>query len=798
MVNFSKLNIKELLLYSPYDYFYGHGPILNEDDFVSQLRVIPDAYKDMKFNLMQSIRDNTYTIVSGYAGNGKTTFLHWFKEEIKDFYIVDIINVIRKGVGFDLEYTLVEKYLTSELWDRLDIDVFDIMCRNRDNIFFDYFDAKLLDKVDNYYSRCKGESENRELFESIFEDINSNPKNSSYSQKLILYILHAVLLQLKDKPGEESDDIKPYLLCFDNLDELRIGHLTDDVWIHTLDAISKLNSIFSKLENTKKNDLTNKISLLFVFRDANFAVGAAQANDRLSHITKQLRFFYTNSGLEITNKRLSVYAKYGHNSKIYDNDEDICNLMKFISEDKVLMKERLMPLFNYNSRQFSDAVVNIVTPESISGKLYSLFDMTEERYNAFPKDEAMRNGKRGIFMNTFIRHLSNVSFLERVAPKIENTPDNEGHCNSARMFLTVLCNLSFGNRTEESRDEKAEAEPVQVPLITIYKYCKDIMTTDDFFDTITSLIDFNKSSWAHLITVYNKKPTQLGKEYYFDFSSEKEILNAQGMTEDLKKIAISANASAYIYLRYILTHFEYIAAYKVARNNLIHDKPLFLRTNIGNYRKLKWEFEETIETVYKTVKRYYDRTENFFDEVFKKKLKYTREEYCHPDSVYIFKGDYHSKIRNQKYYPLYMTRLLTTHIRYLDDFRIYINNYYGTEIENTLNKIPDNLASNFKNKEGINTFLLEYIEKYVTLLKKIDDPAKGDIAQKLSDQLKEVKLNPKLSVAIEELSDPDEEEFELPSQMGDKENDYNLDEKLGTSNRFGNRGALFKQADDDE
>jgi hypothetical protein len=749
--NFSELNLRELFLYTPYDHLYDSRAILSEEDFINKLRIIPDAYKDLRDNLKQSIRDNTYTILSGYAGNGKTTFLYWFKEEIKDSYTVDIINVIKHGVGFALDHTLVEKCLEHELWDRLDVETFKIIGKNR-NIFSVYFDTKSLDSITNYYQRCNNESKDRELFNDVFID-------TKFSHKLILFLFNAILMQLKGKT--ELNGIKPYLLCFDNLDELKIEYFTDDIWENVLDAMSKLNSIFSEIEETKNFNHTLKISLLFVFREANFAVGAAQANDRLSHITKEIRFFYTNSGLKIAKKRLDVYNEYRYHrrniqTEWYSNDERIYDLTAIIIEDKVLMNERLMPLFNYDYRQFSDAVVNISTPKAISGKLYSLFMMTKEQYDAFPNDKLMRNGKRGILMNTFIRHLSDVNFLERIVPKTDIV-DKKRHCNYVRMFLTVLCNLSFGNRTEKQRNEKAESEPTQVSIIEIYKYCKKIMTVNEFFDTIESLIDFNKSSWAHLITIYNKMPYPAqNNSYKFDFSREIKSLNEKIVPEDLKKISISANASAYIYLRYILTHFEYIAAYKANSNkDSIYDyKPLFMCTDI-NLKDSKWEFEKTIENVYTIVKAYSVRTRNFFKEIFIEKLKYTPEKYCASDSVYIFKGDYDDRIgQNKPFYPFYMTRLLTTHIRYLDDFRLYINKYCDAKIQNTLNEITDKrLTVNFKNKEAINSFILSFIEKYVVLLEEIQDPAIGKgIINKFKENLEEAKRNPILIVEFEELT----------------------------------------------
>jgi hypothetical protein len=743
---FSQLSLKELFFYTPYDHLYDHKSILTEDDFINQLR-IENSYDDLKKNLVQSIRNDAFTFLCGYTGNGKTTFIHWFKEQIKD-YTVDIINVIKNGVGFDLEITLVETCLVDELWDRLDVEVFKIIRSNRNNIFFRYFDAKLLDRITNYCQRYDREDKpkNIELFYYIFED-NSGTKNS-YSQKLMLYLLNAIVPQLET--AENPNSIKPYLLCFDNLDELKIEHLSGDVWENTLDATFKLNSIFFELK--KDFNYTLKTSLLLVFREANWAVGAAQANDRLSHITAQMHFFCVNNGLEIIRKRIKVYAD-AHNEED-NNDKRILELAEIIFKDEVLINERLMPLFNYDYRQFVDALVRITAPIFISGKEYRLFNMTEKQYDAFPKDKFI-NGKRGILMHAFIRHLSNDNFLNRIAPRTD-IHDTRGHCNFARMFLTVLCNLAFGNKAEEQRNERAEAMPAPVPLMEIYKYCKNIMTPGEFFDTINSLIDINRSSWTHLITLYNKEPVQFNKnEYTFDFSAEKKNLDKGNMTGDLRKIAVSPNASAYIYLRYIITHFEYIAAHKASSSNSIYDyKPLFLCTNT-NITTVKWEFEETIETVYGIVKAYSARTEKFFNEVFIDRLEYDHKKYCRPDSVYIFKGDYHNGSKKKWHYPFYMTRLLTTHIRYLDDFRRYINEHYYKEMETTLKTIDNKIARNFKNRAGINSFILEYIGKYIKLLEDIPDPSKEGIDEKLRIQWEQAKDNPKLPVAVERLYDSD-------------------------------------------
>ena len=188
-----------------------------------------------------------------------------------------------------------------------------------------------------------------------------------------------------------------------------------------------------------------------------------------------------------------------------------------------------------------------------------------------------------------------------------------------------------------------EAKPNEISLLQAYEACKDFISIPDFFDRIVELVDINMSSWAHLITIYGIEPIRNGGEYHFDFDDIKKILsnhyNKIKLTADERKkignVSFSLNASAYIYLRRLLPHFEYMSAYKTKESEIEWEsiKPLFQLTNF-NIKKMEWEFQIKLNDVFKHVSTYRANTENYFRKTFP---QLSKGDYV--KSNYVFKGD---------------------------------------------------------------------------------------------------------------------------------------------------------------
>jgi len=315
-------------------------------------------------------------------------------------------------------------------------------------------------------------------------------------------------------------------------------------------------------------------------------------------------------------------------------------------------------------------------------------------------------------------------------------------------MLTVFSNLSYEKNGFSKNDrELHEAKPNPFTLIKAYEACKDIFSVSEFFDRIVELVDINKSSWAHLITIYGKEPRKNGKEYCFDFTEEKRILSEHYTSNDDKKkisdISFSLNASAYIYLRHLLPHFEYMSAYKTRKDGISwYDmKPLFQLTDF-NVQEMKWEFQIKIDEVFEHVSTYRENIQNHFDKCFVKQTNIkTKDDLV--KSKYVFKGDI-TEVTKGDVYPLYMTRLITSHIGYIETFRHYVT---ADDVFAIIQKNVDVLDEQIKSlaittKDEIHNYLHTIIGKYLDLLIKVEDPTQIKIQSDLKSALDEAEQNP--------------------------------------------------------
>lgn len=747
-MNKKELSYRDALIYNPYD--NNRRPKSLDGVNFSDIRIIPQSYLDERFNLSNIVNPSSnfcrqFYIISGYSGNGKTTFLYWFQEQIvKEGFWFEITNLIEQAHGIEDDFRLVQKsiihkFKTNLLKKQTLSFIFDHKI-----IFRTFFSKELIATI----ADLKNDN-NYEIYRSL--DLI---EVLEFNQLLLLYVLDKVL-DFVFKP--EYAATKSFTFCFDNLDELRFEYMTPKMWEVILDLSSNLRYI---IQNTNIDFDEKKITFILVFREANIACGIAALNDRLSPAIRGKRFIYTSIAKEIIEKRIKLVDR--------DLDEDDLKfkfLLESIINDRIL-DVLILPLFNYDYRKLSEAIADCVQPEEIEGKKYRIFDAQKDEYVSIPP--LYNYLKRGILVNMFIRYFAKENYLEKLAPIRNGWLKETPYCNKTRLMLTVLSNLSFPNGYPQNLKELAEIKPMTFTLYSAFCECKMfIENPSEFFKVLKPLIDLDKSSWAHLITIYGKQPVREFNSYNFDFSKDVELfekkIKNENLTETEEKylndFAITLNASAYAYLRHILTHFEYISGYKTKNSGLTYYtlKPLILSTQSTVVNKeVLWEFQSQIIHVYDIVELYVYNNLEFFKVKFKDtEDKEARIEYC--TSKHVFRGDSNNhfeqidELRNEKLYSFYSSRVIATHINYLDNFRQYITNEGFNKLEMELSR-TDKTSPNLNTRGKIHEFVLSYIEKYINLLEFFGDPSMRGITAKLKEAHKDAKNNNKLWVSVKQPS----------------------------------------------
>jgi hypothetical protein len=728
--NFNKLSFQDLLNYNPYEKefnFLNDG--IEESDFDEIFVLIPE-FEDEEAKLIKALdpygneRRNIITL-SGYSGNGKTTFLNWIKPRFEERgYYFKINNIIKEGVGHITSEELISKSMAKELIQQLqesDCTSFKAICGN-EKIFFNEFDLNLdtqryLSGRINVYSQMQQiiESGNTKEFAAINRLIDSLP----LKQVLIIYFLEYLI-------KNSNENRESCIFCFDNLDEIEFEYLTENFWTNFLDIKSLMISFCQSLK--LKIDFTRHVFFIFVFREATLQIRNAHFSDRLLQFIGKTRIILTGSARAIVKKRISTAEKYFEKSKL---DSSVYHLTKILATD-VYTDKVLLPLFNFDYRTLNRTIHQILKDEE-SRKIVDIYISTKKEFeygeieniDSYGEDDVL-SGLRGAMLHLFISFLfDNRKFFEFASKNTiptktnQDTLDSEITCRPSRMLLTALCSLSYPDGLPRDHTNLMLIRPKEVGLLHLYNTIRRINAVSEvFFEWIGRLFDVHMGSWAHMVSIFNKE-IKHGSDLKIDFNDEslklsflnlnqfKSNIDNSNIEKELNHIKICINASGYIYLSTIMVHYEYFVNLVMLINPNKKIKPLFQSIDF-DYKEAKYEFEVLMNLVYEYVSELKNKLDKSLENVIFKS-GYELKSYVN--------SEFGFKRHNDTPKLLYSTRIITTHIQYLDAFRYFLcKSKSFTEIQDKLKK-HEHFSFQARSNEKINEILVAQIEKYVKLLK---------------------------------------------------------------------------------
>lgn len=718
----NSITLSDWLSYSPYDFNRNLKRYLDINDF-KEIRIIPQSYATELNKLRISIDPESnykrkFYIVSGYSGSGKTTFIHWCKEEFEnEGYWFDIINLIATPTNPRDEYDIITRSTIKSNMELLGDNSILKLIEQEKTVFFDYFKPEDIIKIQEYLRKIQ--TSKYDLHEFLY--------SLSVEQNLFLYIF----AQLYNIINNREHKKKSYIFCLDNLDELNYKYLTSDLWKEINTLSHTLTQIGEELE--LDFDFQKQMTFILVFREANLGCICAQRNDLIRKFIGHSRLIYPENGRDIISKRLRVYKEAKQ-----DNNEILSLAELIIDSDATFSESRLFPLFNYDIRKLSEALINLKSPEH-----KHILDFSVDTYKKI--ETTYKYIQRGILFNCIIKYLSIESFFDKLSPK-EKRDKDMSYANTKRMMLIVFSNLSYPTGFKSDNNELNQQKPEPFSIVKGFEPLMNIIEPEEYCRSLNELLDLNTSSKTHLITIYGKTFEPSGNKYYFDFKKEVEILKdfkeKKGSLQNLSaedqslitSINISLNATAFIYLKYILSHFEYMSTCKTG--NKKNTKALTLLNYINSSTK-NWMFIEQIEKVYKVAEGQCHNIFNFYT----KKIKPL---YPNIDqfkkSPLTFKGG-----GWDGFYALHIFRTISCHITYIDTFRVYLYRHYDEYIAPVLEST--NYSIELNNKETINNALMEQIKKYIDLHSLFsDDEDILKVGKKLEAQYEEALKKPETFV----------------------------------------------------
>lgn len=720
--NFSKLSFQDLLNYNPYEKeFSFRNDGLDTADFDEVFVEIPEfrIEEQRLIEILDPDEDNRKNLVtlSGYSGNGKTTFLNWIKPrfEARGYYF-KINNIIKEGVGHITSEELISKSMASELIAQLQSSQcrsFKAICENQE-IFFTAFDIHIdtnryEEKQINLYKELQKISES-DVLNTDYATLNRLVDSLPLKQILIIYFLEHLI---------KNNDAgrKRCIFCFDNLDEIEFEYLTEKFWETFLDIKSLMITFSQKLK--LEIDFTKHVFFIFVFREATLQIRNAHFTDRFLSYIGKTRMILTGSARDIVKKRIAVAEKYFDDKKLQSM---VFELTKILSQD-IFTDKILLPLFNFDYRSLNRTIHQILKDEN-SRKIVDIYRRTKKEFeigetNDINLKDDILYGLRGSVLFLFISFLfDNKKFHEFaakqviVAKDIDDSEIGSMICRPSRMLLTAIFSLSYPNAIPKDHTNRMLIKPQQVGLLHLYNTIKDIPSVkDSFFIWLSKLFDVKMGSWAHMVSIFDKEISH-GPDNNIDFTIEigkilqleKSTKNYPEVEKELNEIKVCINASGYIYLSIIMVHYEYFI--NVLNTTGRNHKPLFQALDY-NFKENKFDFEIIMNDVFEYVKDLKKKLDDSLEHVILKR-GYTFNEYV--NSAFAFKR--HENVPKM----LYSTRIITTHIQYLDSFRFFI--FKSRAFEEMQAQVAGNPSLNFtmRSKEKINETVLAQIEKYVKLL----------------------------------------------------------------------------------
>lgn len=680
------VDIYRILQGCPFDANRNINTLLTQELFFSKLFVKTPKIDELESDLCSLLHTfgTRILFLYGFSGIGKTTFINYFSiRNLFDFHI-KVID-FQKPTIESTDNLLFEFIRREILLDfRRERESFIVIAisfiKSNPSAFTGYLSKKFLDTLVGE----SGVDTNPKKIEKIIAALND--------EDVILFLFYYLMLNYSRCAIKKNT-----VIIFDNLDAVKIEYTTNYI-VNIFSKCITMGTDLSQDSNIFETPIDFRFLFRFVFllREANNIDIMAQISDsegyaQIKHIPFQMRFendLYQRMAV----KRFEFCKEIGLNLLLKKTEEFESFIHEILNHNS--FKNTVVPLFNYDFKKTIDGICSLVRINEIVE-----YCQKSRIYNYISNDE--KYGIGAILNWGIINYIKIENFLVLYDRRDEDSElIGNGHCNETRMILTVLLNLSPEIKGISSFNHQKE---FRVSLFDVGKIFERIIDVDNLFRKIARMFLTHQKNWVHLISIQNKfikDRNSLSNEarmFKLVTSSTTQEKDREEMIKLLRGIKIRINPSGYVYIKKVKIHFEY---YSVRAKNL---KSLFAVTRIiqpdGRY-----EFEEIIENVIKLVEIHLKNMTTFFSKKFgddvESKEKYLKSMFCFRHTG---KESPNSLLTERREAGIFHgLRVLTAHIGYIDNFRLF----FLRECE-----------ANQENVE-INKRLVNYLKKYALLVGK--------------------------------------------------------------------------------
>ncbi|HEX4953061.1 MAG TPA: hypothetical protein VF017_06675 [Thermoanaerobaculia bacterium] len=753
----------DVLLASPFDPNKNLSSTLDEGAFFSelfvetaQLRDLADRIKKLLSTPLQTIR---VLFLEGFSGIGKSTFLHYLERRHltgscvfldfgrlplpderppsgpRDWRLAEAVDGLKALSGHDSLAPEIAKRLEvvrSQLDHALEID----------------------DPVAAAVKRFLVSHQRDELEDVLYElHTNLDASTPYFSKTLVAELARLTTAELRGASNALllsatfSDIFLLLFLCqkriakrygrvcviLDNLDAIHVDYLSDYFRHRFAWVLTNATMLFQDSKAVPEEiDFVRDYVFIFCLRDANNAVLNAHIADSIGHSfhAENLRLFFD---VELYPQIVSARTKYFKGrltaSSGQQASEGFADAVKFAGElfeyschDDYLRRIAL-PLFNGDYRKVVQALFTAASSEG-GGPPIGLRRLVGESEN-----DLARRGLRGtllyymttfLFAGNFLRDYPFFTKHPRADPK-------EGYCLHARMVLTALLNLS---NLKTGRAITQIGDPLApIPLSDILAATVPTYPVGEVVGTIVDAFLAYRKNWVNLVTIRGRPV--MGRDAFgeevasLETQAERDALGERSSMKAsfealLQDVQVTLNPAAFVFLRFLLTHFEFYSAL------CQHDKPLFsLRLEAGgsgNGKSYRYAWARNIVEVQRIVRSHLGLMGTFYRRKFEGERGWTSKQYRR--SVFSFKHSSEGAPSPEGIF--HSTRIIASHIDYVDTYRLYL--LQGLKEEERSSMGVD-----------INRMLLGFIGEYIRMLEGGYDDATEGLARAFWARIHEIR-----------------------------------------------------------
>ena len=737
----ANISLGEILQACPFDSNKNLGGRLKEEDFFRHLFIKGDYSSSLAERLTEALsselENNRLLIIDGFSGTGKTTFLKSYIRENRqydhvyiDFYkhmraleAAQDPNIISKDLNRvirDLQSSLEKPALETDEEEKIRSEVAIAASLQRRIKREAVSNSPIAGIVKGFLGKLPDDALDELLF---FVDANRRYFARYLSQAFIKYFEKIGTRNIPEKAHgilsacdlsdvfilffvhcfRTSRRSKATIVYFDNLDAVSLDYLSDcfcnnfATILTTATEMAQDTDIFPGANL----DFSRNYKFVFCLRDANGAAINAHIADSLGHTLKtlscQLRF-EASLYREVMRRRLSFFEEITRSKRRRSrvkresaSARAVCRALAEIADDS-FFKSAVVPLFNCDYRKMTLALFEIAKDRKES--LWKTPDALKTIANL--REDLVRFCLRGDMAFSLITLLMERNFLGDYPFFGRDIRPGDAYCLHSRMILNFILNNSNIERVSDVSDPDTIIRAVS--LSDILESFVGIYPPGEVVGTLFDAFLLHSSNWVHLVT-WRLKPLDFLVHREAGMSTRLVPLRPIDESDDndgfagLHPIAISLTPAAFVYLKYILPHFEFYS--KLAGNKA----SLFsMALEKSAETDVPFLFQEVIQRTQSLVKRHLDSMNRFFREVFADAIGFDEAGYLQSPYAFYYAGSG----RAAPVGCLHSDRIVLTHLEYLDHYREFLLRYASSKGGLPLKKV-------------VNRLILELMRRYVEI-----------------------------------------------------------------------------------